>query len=285
MKERNGCADAVCVEMAYRSRIDELSSNQTQNRFITILSKDKTLCDGYKRYVAHEVATSNQYVHDASPMCQRNFGKAFPEFASVKWREISPDDHQKLAVQAYRYINFWPWNRPEVASYFTDKQFKVALDTIMVNYKHNWWHMWLGEADIGNTGHMETLLRVEDGRCGEPSMTGRPPRWRIPVMVLDASGKDIDTVKSEWILEVSVLPKPVHPPQNFPNIPGVHEIGTESYDVFSQARVTYFDRIKDTWTIIPYVKYDNHFAAYSVYQIAQDKPHLICRFKFRKQLN
>ena len=285
MKERNSCEDTDCVEMAYRSRINELKPTQTKDRFIPLLSKNKTLCDAYKRYVEHEVATSDQYIHYASPMCQRNFGKAFPVFTSVKWRKISPEDHPKLAVQAYRYINFWPWNRPEVASYFTDKQYKIALDTILVNYKHNWWHMWLGEADIGNTGHMETLLRIEDGRCGEESMTGRPPRWSIPVMVVDETGKGIATVKSEWVLGVTKLTSTDQLSPNLRDraILGLHSTLQSTFDAFIFSGKTFFDRWEDEWPLSNSYLADQHHSRLTVYTVSQEKTETVCRFKFRKQ--
>ena len=281
MIEREACVDAECLKTAYRNRIDELKSWQIPGSFITVLDKDKPLCTSYKRYVEHEVATKKQYGHNTSPMCQRTFGEGFPEFSPVKWREIQPKNYPELAVQAYRYINYWPWDRPEVAYAFTDKQFQFDLDVIKLNHLNGWFSMWLGEADISNTGHKETLLKVEaDGQCGE--LTEKPPRWQMPVMVVDATGKKIDTAKSEWILGSSVLPKPLTPPQNFTYIPGIHENALETYDVFSRDGNTYFDRIKDAWVVIPYVKYDERFATYSVYQITYDQSQLVCRFKFKK---
>lgn len=155
------CQNADCLQMAYRTRIDELSQNLSDDRFVTILSKDKELCSAYKRYIEQKVETADQNTHDASPRCQRNFGEAFREFVSVKWREIKLQDHLELAVQAYRYIKFWPWSNPDMAPLLSDKQFKNQLDAVTLSYSNNSWRMWLGEADIGNNGHPETLLRVE----------------------------------------------------------------------------------------------------------------------------
>lgn len=295
MKERNKCADADCLEMAYRGRTADLNPVRNSDRFIPVLTKDKPLCEAYKRYVEHEAATKYQYAHYASPMCQRNFGETFPEFTPVKWREIKPEDYPELSGQAYRYLNDWPWdalvenwpfkNRDDIAKPLSREWFEEGTKSAKFQYSIGWFHMWLGEADIGNAGHMETLLRVEEGRCGEESMTVRPPRWSIPVMVVDASGKKIDTAKSERVLGVSVLPNPATPPQNFTYIPGIHETGLESYDLFTRSGVTYFDRIKDAWVIIPYAKYDDRFATYSIYQVTREEPQLICRFKFKKQAN
>ncbi|MEO7622242.1 MAG: lysozyme inhibitor LprI family protein [Gallionella sp.] len=287
LKERDICSDADCLEMVYRDRIADLNPEVTEDRFIPILSKDKQLCDAYKHYVEHEVATSNQHIHYASPMCQRNFGEAFPEFTTVKWREIKPEDYPELAVQAYLYLNFWPWSRPEVATYFAKGKDKLWLDTIKSNYKYNWWHMWLGEADIGNTGHMKTLLRVEDGRCGEPSMTGRPPIWSIPVMVVDASGKGIDTTKSEWILGVTTLTSADKLPPNLRDraILGLHSTLQSTFDSFIFSEKTFFDRWEDEWPIPNSYLADQRYSRVTIYTISQEKPHLVCRFKFDKPTN
>lgn len=275
VKERNGCSDAGCLEMNYRNRIDEL--NLGQGRFITLLVKDKPLCEAYKHYVEQEAGTKNQYVHYGSPMCQRTFGEAFPEFTPVKWREIKPEDYPELAVQAYRYINFWPWNNPEMAPFLADSQFNGQLGGIKLNRSNNWWHMWLGEADIGNNGHPEMLLRIEDGRCGEESMTGRPPRWSISVMVVDAAAK-IDTVKSEWVLGVSVLP-----PISINKTEGIHGLGLTTYDVFRFSKIYYFDRWEDQWVNRDLEPYDPRYSKLTVYSVSQEKTEAICRFKFKKQ--
>lgn len=279
VKERNVCEDAGCLEMTYRSRIDEL--NPGHGRFATLLAKDKPLCDAYKRYIEHEAVTKNQYMHYASPMCQRAFGEAFPEFVPVKWREIKPEDYPELAVQAYRYINFWPWDRPGAIHNLADNQFQGQLNLIKRNHSNNGWHMWLGEADIGNTGRAETLLRVEEGgRCGEESMTERPPRWSIPVMVVDATGKKIDTAKSEWILGVSVLPPIAINPTE-----GIHGLGLTTYDVFQFSEKLYFDRWEDQWINRHFEPYDPRYSKLTVYIISQEKTEAICRFKFNKQAN
>lgn len=278
MKERNGCADANCVEMAYRSRIDELKSTKTKDRFIPILSKDKSLCDAYKRYVEHEVATSDQYIHYASPMCQRNFGEKFPEFTSVKWREISPEDHPELAVQAYRYVNnSLPWSPPWANSKLSSKQFRDTLEGIKLNYANNWWHMWLGEADIGNDGHFESLLRVEDGRCGEESMTGHPQIWKVPVMVIDSKNKSIIN-KSEWILGVSVISES----KDF-QYEGMHSISLSSFDVFSFSRETYFDQWVNEWALPNSQIADPRYSKLTVYTVSKGKTETVCSFKFKKQ--
>jgi uncharacterized protein YecT (DUF1311 family) len=284
MKERNLCSDADCLEMNYRGRLDEL--NPGHGRFATLLAKDKPLCDAYKRYVEHEAATKNQYVHYASPMCQRAFGEAFPEFAPVKWREVKPEDYPELAVEAYRYINFWPWDRPGVIHNLADNQFQGQLNLIKRNHSNNGWHMWLGEADIGNTGRAETLLRVEEGgRCGEESMTGRPPRWSIPVMVVDASGKKIDTAKSEWILEVTVRSHTSPLPPNIKEASGLHSIMNSSLDIFGFSRKIFFDRWEDEWALPHSFLADQRYSELTVYTISQEKAEAICRFKFNKQAN
>lgn len=282
MKERNDCADVDCVGKAYRSRIDELKPTKSKDRFIPILSKNKPLCDAYKRYVEHEVATSDQYIHYASPMCQRSFGNEFPEFTPVQWREIKPEDHPELAVQAYRYINnSLPWSPPWDAPELSDKEFQNTLDEIKLNYKNNWLHMWLGKADIGNDGQVETLLKVEKGRCGE--LLDRPARWQIPVMVLDSTSKRI-VDKSEWVLGVSVIPKT--PDFQFQ---GMHSLLLESFDVFSISGRTYFDRWENGWADDSDTKLYNSKshasdnAALTVYEISHGKAISICRFQFKKQ--
>jgi uncharacterized protein len=281
LKERDSCADTDCLEMAYRSRIDEL--NPSKGRFITILAKEKALCEAYQRYVEHEVATKNQYVQHASPVCQRNFGEGFAEFAPVKWREIKPEDYPELAVQAYRYMNFWPWDRPGAKLHLADSEFKGQLGAIELNHSNNWWHMWIGDADIGNTGHTETLLRVEEGRCGEESMTARPPRWSIPVMVVDATGKGIDTAKSEWILGVSVRHSTSPLTPNIREIPGLHSILKSAFDTFAYSQTTFFDQWEDEWELPHSVLADQRYAKLTVYTISLGKTEAICRFKFNRQ--
>lgn len=282
MKERNGCTDANCVETAYRIRIDELKPTKSKDRFIPILSKNKPLCDAYKRYVEHEVATSDQYTHYASPTCQRSFGSDFPKFTPVKWREIKPEDYPELAVQAYRYINnSLPWSPPWDAPELSDKVFHNTLDEINLNYKNNWLHMWLGKVDIGNDGQAETLLKVEKGRCGE--LLDRPARWQMPVMVLDSTSKRI-VDKSEWILGVSIIPKT----SDF-QFEGMHSLLLESFDVFSFSGRTYFDQWEDGWaddsdtgSYKPRSTASDN-AALTVYEINYGKTTAICRFKFKKQ--
>lgn len=288
MKERNACGDTDCVEMAYRSRIGELNSGQAEGRFLTVLAKNEQLCAEYKSYVEHEVAKREQpsRFFDSKPICEKHFGTDFPGFQSVQWREISPIEHPDLAVQAYRYIHYWPWNRKEVASSLADSAYKNQLSEIKLNHSNRWWRMWLGEADIGNTGHMETLLRVEEGRCGQPSMTGRPPRWSVPVMVVDEAGKGIDTDKSEWILRVTV-PSPVSAlywPSNIKPIQGWHSLLLTSFDVFNFFEKTFFDKWDDESALPQSAKADPNFAILSVYEISQGKTTAVCRYKFKKKV-
>jgi hypothetical protein len=278
MKKRNNCADEGCLELVYLSRVSELTPSRTQGRFIPVLTEDKSLCEAYKSYVEQEVATKYQYAHYSSPMCQRTFGEKFLEFSPVKWREIKPEDYPELAVEAYRYLNFWPWNNPGIAPFLVDSQFEGQLSGVKLNHSNNWWHMWIGEADIRNNGHSETLLKVEDGRCGEESMTGRPPRWSMSVMVVDATGKKIDAVNSEWINGVTVLP-----PITINQTEGMHGLGLTAFDVFQFSGKFYFDRWEDQWTDHHFEPYDPRYSKLTVYRISQEKTETICRFKFKKQ--
>jgi len=285
MKERSYCTDSDCLEVSYRSRIDELKPDQERERFLTVLSKDKPLCDAYKRYVVQE--TARHGIYDFPVMCRRPFGKDYPEFTPVQWREIAPKDYPDLSGQVSRYIDYWPWDKwaenwafkdwPEIPAPLSEKWFMAGAEDFIGLHAYGGVRMWLGEADIGNTGKTEHLVRVENGRCGKVTAY-HPPRWEVPVMVIDSEGKRIETDKSEWILGSSVLSTPSKSPS------GVHEISLESYDVFSHKGITYFDRVKDVWTT-QYAKYDEHFASYSVYQVTQERTQLVCRFKFNKDPN
>ena len=321
MKERNGCEDAGCVQNAYRNRINELVLNQRQGRFITVLSKDELLCEAYKHYVLWEInETQNndrpQYRRATSlgdfgsltwyenpPQCKRPFGEKFSEFSSVNWREIKPEDYPELSGQAYRYINDWPWNqmaenwplknRPDIPQPLSERWFKEGTKEMISQHTINWARMWLGEGDIGNNGHIETLLKVDDGRCAyDPHWVGgvSPARWRVPVMVVDATGKKIDTTKSEWVLGVSVPPKVLKPHHE-----GTHSLALQSFDVFGFSGHTYYDRWEDegvdwgeAWTPDmngqPYGKLNlPKHASLTVYMISQEKAAAVCRFKFNKQ--
>jgi uncharacterized protein len=286
---RNSCEDADCIEMSYRSQIGELQGEPAAGHFLTILSKNPAMCAAYKDYVEHEVATHDQEVHNASPMCQRFFGKGYPEFTSVQWREISPIDHPELAVQAYRYMNHW-----QAAGYSTtESSFKDNLDGIVSKHSRNWWHMWLGEADIGNNGQKETLLRVESGRCGSLSSTYRPPRWQIPVMVVDATGKGIDTEKSEQLLKVTVAypvstlfwPLALYCSPNIKPIPGLHSTWQTSFGVFVFSETVFFDQWIDEWSFPLKGIVDPRYTNLAVFQISEGQTETICRFKFRKPTN
>lgn len=310
LKERNVCSDVDCLEMTYRSRIDELTPDQSQERFIPILSKDKSLCEAYKRYVLWEInETQNndrtQYRrttslgnfgsltwYDNPPQCKRPFGEKVPEFNSVKWREIKPADYPELSGQAERYLNYWPWNRPEVAHALTEAGFKEGAKGMISQHSIDWLRMWLGEADIGNNGQVETLLKIDDGRCAyDPHWIGgaTPARWRVPVMVVDTTGKKIDTVKTEWILGVSIIPKVLKP-----LYAGMHSLELQSFDVFGFSGHTYYDRWEDegvdwgeAWTpdknrqTQGELNLPNH-AVLTVYMISQEKTAAVCRFKFKK---
>jgi len=280
LAERNGCLDSDCLESSYRSQIGELTGEPKSRKLLTLLAKNEKLCGDYKNYIEHEVATKQQYGHMTVPMCQRPFGEGYPEFKAVQWREVSPEDHPNLAVQAYRYINFWPWKRPGAASFLKENLYQIQLDGIKLNYSNGWWHMWLGKADIGNRGHMETLLKVEDGRCGDVSATGRPEMWSVSLMVVDASGKGIDTVKSEWILGVTVLP-----PNPINMTKGIHGLGRSTLDAFRYAGKEYYDRWEDQWTFSNEKPYDPRYSRLTVYKIEGDKSEATCCFKFNKNSN
>lgn len=291
LAERNGCADSDCVESSYRSQLGELTGKPKAGKLLTLLSKNENLCGAYKKYIEHEVATKRQYGHMTVPMCERPFGEGYPEFKAIKWREVSPEDYPELAVQAYRYIHYWPWSRSQIAYYLSDDAFKNQLDAIKLNYSFKWWHMWLGEADINNSGDKETLLRVEaDGRCGD--ISDKPQMWVMPIMVVDKSGKDIDTEKSELINKVTV-PFPITqyrwPPKVYWAInirnrltQGLHSFGLSAFDAFLYNGEAYFNEWSDDWEQPNKGIVDIRYALLAVYQISNNETKTVCRFKFRK---
>lgn len=310
LKERNACEDKDCLMEFYWVRIHDLSGTESQAPLEIVFSKDPALCEAYKRYVVWEInETQNldrpQYRrttslgdfgsftwYDNPPQCKRPFGEKVPEFSPVKWREIKPEDYPELSGQAERYLNYWPWNRPEVAHALTEAGFKEGTKGVISQHTIDWVRMWLGEADIGNNGHVETLIKIDDGRCAyDPHWIGgaTPARWRVPVMVVDATGKKIDTVKSEWMLGVSTITKPVYE--------GMHSLELQSFDVFGFSGHTYYDRWEDegvdwedAWSPDkngqPYGKLNlPKHAALTVYIVSQEKTTAICRFKFNKQVH
>ncbi len=286
---RNGCLDTDCLASSYRSQIGELTGEPKKGKLLMLLSNNDKLCGEYKDYIEHEVATKRQYGHMTVPMCSRPFGKEYPAFEAVQWREVSPEDYPELAVQAYRYIRYWPWDRGEVASYLKESSYQGQLDSIKSKHSYRWWHMWLGEADVDNSGDKEVLLRVEaDGRCGEAM--DKPPRWVMPVMVVDASGKDIDVKKSDGLQKVTV-PFPITtyhwPPKTYwtPNIkpiPGLYIFGLSAFDSFTYAEERYFDVWHDEWEQANKGLAEPLYSSLSVYQISNSETYPVCRFKFKK---
>jgi len=282
MKERSYCTDSDCLEVSYRSRIDELKPDQERERFLTVLSKDKPLCDAYKRYVVQE--TARHGIYDFPVMCRRPFGKDYPEFTPVQWREIAPKDYQELAVEADRYMNnAQPWSLPwKTTQKLSEREFEAWWGWIEQRHMYSGFTMWLGEADIGNTGQLEKLLKVEGGRCNSPTI--KPPQWMQPVMVLDESGKHLSE-KTEWLLGVSVLPEVLKP-----RYIDMHSFLLEAFDVFRYGDHTYFDRWEDEWVYSRLGQYSQQahqtdVAALTIYNIAKEHATVICRFKFNKDPN
>ncbi len=314
---RNACGNKDCIMEFYRSRVSELNGVKAQEPLETVFSKDTVLCDAYKRYALWEINETHnnnrpQYLRTTSlgdfgsltwyenpPQCKRPFGEKFSKFESVKWREIKPEDYPELSGQVYRYINDWPWNqkvenwpfknRPDIAKPLSEAWFKDGTNGMIFQYTNNWARMWLGEGDIGNNGHVETLIKIDDGRCGYDPRSAmgspRPPRWQVPVMVVDLTGKKIDTAKSEWVLGVTILPKVLKPPYE-----GIHSFRLESFDVFSFSGHTYYDRWEDEWIYDSRGKFSEksympNYAALTVYMISQEKAAAVCRFKINKQVH
>lgn len=108
-------------------------------------------------------------------------------------------------------------------------------------------------------------------------MTGRPPIWGVPVMVVDGTGKNIETVKSEWVLGVSVLP-----PSSIYPIAGIHGLDLTTYDVYSFAKKIYFDRWEDQWINRHYEPFDPRFAKLTVYEVMHENAEAMCTFRFKK---
>lgn len=239
-------------------------------RYTLVTGKKNALCQRFKAYLEQ---VTDQY--NIPPNCSTSFGQEFPEFADVKWREVDPKDHPDLSAQAYRYLNYWPWDRPEVAARLT-KQKEDDARGVVFQHRHGWWRMWLAEADIDNDGRPDKLLKVEDGRCGDRGPRA-PYDWRVPVMVLNDSQTDIDTVKSELILGVSELPA-----TPTLGITGLHGIGNEVYDVVLFENSALFYRWQDNWPIVVGRRYDGRHAAVSVYRIQRGRTETVCRFKFSK---
>lgn len=234
-----------------------------------VSGKKNVLCQRFKVYL--ESATDKDNI---PPNCATSFGAEFPEFVETKWREVHPKDHPELSVQAYRYLNYWPWDRPYVGG-FTDKQ--QIVDDVASKHRQGWWRMWLAEADIDNDGKPDKLLKIEDGRCGDRRPTPNPFDFRVPVMVLNDAGISIDTTKSELILGVSVLP-PI-PPYS---VKGLHGIEDQVYDYFRSGDLAYFFRWSENWPIVVGKKYDRRYAAVTVYRIQHDRTDPVCRFKLTK---
>lgn len=304
VKKRNGCVDRDCLEMAYRIRAHDLTIGQAERSLVPILSKNKILCETYERYVLWEIketekgdrleyrrttslgAAGHLTWFESPPQCKRPFGEKFVEFRPVKWREINPVDYPELSGQVDRYLKYWPWNRQEVAFALTDAGFKEGAKGMQFQYSIGWMRMWLGEADILNVGRAERLLKVDDNRCGyDPRSFGasRTSDWRVPVMVIDETGKKIDTAKSELLLGVSAIPKILNPPTS-----GMLSLGLQSFDVFNFSGSAYFDRWEDEWVYDSLGEYSEksqspHSAALTVYSISQDKAIAICRFKVNKK--
>jgi len=279
MKERNGCADADCLEISYRSRIDELKPEQSWERFLTVLSKDQPLCDAYKRYVEQETERHAKY--DFPVMCRRSFGADYPEFKPVQWREIVPKDHAELAVEASHYMeNRLPWSLPwKAPQNLSESEVQSNRGWLEQAHTGGGLKMWLGEADIGNNGQLEKLLKVESRRCNY--VTVKPPRWMLPVMVLDESGKHLSE-KTEWMLGVSVFPEELEP-----RYKDMHSFLLEAFDVFGYGGRTYFDRWEDEWVYNRLGKFSEQahkadIAALTVYNIEKGQVSAVCRFKFNK---
>lgn len=279
MKERSYCSDTDCMEITYRSRIDELKPNQERERFLTVLSKDKALCDAYKHYLVQETAKHGKW--DYPVMCRRSFGEDYLEFSPVKWTEIEPEEHKALAVEAMHYMtNHLPWSLPWKATQkLSDSEFQKSWGWIAIGHTYKGVVMWVSEADIGNTGHPEKLLKMAKGRCN--ILTSKPPQWMLPVMVLDESGEHLSE-KTEWMLGVSVFPAELNSRHK-----DMHSFRLEAFDVFSYGGSTYFDRWEDEWIYNRLGRYSSQahqpdFAALTVYNIAQGMTSAVCRFKFNK---
>jgi len=97
-------------------------------------------------------------------------------------------------------------------------------------------------------------------------------------MVVDATGKNIDTIKSEWINAVSVLP----PIAINPTV-GIHGFGLTAYDVFQVFGKYYFDLWDDQWTNRHDEPYDPRYSKLTVYRISKEEADTICLLKFRKE--
>jgi hypothetical protein len=245
---------------------------QSAERYTLVNGKKNPLCQRFGEYL-EKVTRKND-----PPNCQTEFGVEYPEFAGMSWREVEPKEHPDLSVQAYRYLNYWPWDRPERGGLTNPRD---ILDGVELQHRHGWWRMWLAEVDIDNDGRRDKLLRIEDGRCGDRDRTSpRPYDWQVPVMILNEARTDIDTVKSELILGASVIPP--FPPYYFK---GIHGIRGEVYDVFLAGNTTYFQRWEDDWPIVVAKHYDHRYAGVTVYRIQRGKTEKVCRFKLKKLKN
>ncbi|GEM_PF-3835249 len=323
LKERDGCTNADCLEMTYRGRINKLNPD-IDKHFITVLSKNELLCKSYKKYIEWEVnetqkkdraeyrktvplfGTGSLTWYNNPPQCQRPFGEEFSEFSPVKWHEIKPEDYPELAGQAYRYINDWPWqhkvdnwtfkNRSDTAKPLSTDWFKEGEKGMIFQHSNGWVRMWLGEADIDNTGYTVTLLKVDYSRCGyEPLLsTGKHRKvdWQVPVMVVDVTGKKIDTVKSEWILGLTDFIK-----ASGSQFGSMRTLGLQSFDVFNFSGDSYFDQWEgeainwgEEWTpnknkqSFGYLYLPKN-ATLTVHRVYQEKASAVCRFKFNKKAN
>ena len=281
--ERKLCSNFHCLRAVYLNRINELKTWSPPGTLTTVLVKNNSMCESYKNYIEHEMMVSSKHVGFVKPMCQRNYGEEdFSGFEAVQWREIAPENYPNLAVQAYRYIKFWPWNRKEVASHLDDREYDDQLSIIKLNHSNGWWRMWLGKSDIDNDGHADTLLKIEtDGKCGEESI--KPPLWKVPVMIVDKNGKGIDTKLTDKLLGVTVRSSTSFWPSNIKPIPGAHSLTLSAFDVFSFSKNVYFDRWENEWAIPQTAIASRRYATLSVYRIFQDNTTEICRFKYKKK--
>lgn len=208
MKERNGCADANCVQSAYVKRNDQLrGGNSTPKQSSNVAVKENPKTDLVKsenedgsnqgdfkgEYILVRAVDEdsvclrfksnlNRFRKLDFDQCNPRLSDRFPEFSRpYQWKEIPFD--MALAEKAIRsttdHSGYNPAEYPEDAEYHRKEgeerwqQWKKGSEPFRASGKV---HMWLAKIDIDGDGHEDTILRMTPGGR-YPIDPARPSLW------------------------------------------------------------------------------------------------------------